>query len=119
MEILKPQHPSPEDQKFLRSATHIFWELDKTQLNFEKHYRGIITRVLNYGSPEEIQLIFRVYTEEAMKEVLIHPIRGDWYPRVYEAFCNLFEVPSDEKAMNVLYKRQRIKTKMGKILDQL
>jgi FMN phosphatase YigB (HAD superfamily) len=103
MEILNPQHPSPSDQEFLRNSTHIFWDVDKTKLDFQRHYRSIITLVLNYGSFEDIQHLFRIYKEDAIKEVLIHPIRGEWFPRTYRAFCNLFDIPLDEKAFNILH----------------
>jgi len=102
MEILKPQHPTPDDQNFLMGATLMFWDINKTKIDFKKHYRSIITRVLNYGSLEETQRLFQIYTESAIKEALIHPIRGEWHPKIYKAFCNLFSLPVEKKAFNVL-----------------
>ena len=119
MEIFKPQHPSPDDQEFLMGATRIFWDLDKTKLDFERHYRGIITRVLNYGSFEDVQRISQIYQQGAIKEVLANPIRGDWFPRTYKAFCNIFNVQPDNKAFNILYVGQKIRHGMNNIFNGL
>jgi hypothetical protein len=104
MKILKNEHLSQEDKTFFQEAIHIFWDVNREKIELDKHYRSVITRVLNFGSLEEVQKIFSLYTEEAIKNCLINPIKGDWHPRTYKAFCNLFNITGNKKAENILYR---------------
>lgn len=119
MEVIKPKQLTPDDQNFLLSATHIFWDVDKSKLDFEKHYRSIITQVLNYGSPEDVQRIFRIYNEDAMKDTLRRPIKGVWFPHLYKAFCCLFDVAPDKKANNIMYLGKKTRNRVKGIFRNL
>jgi len=108
MEILKQTAKAQSYRNRLYEIfPQVFWDVEVKKLDIEKHYRLIITQIINYGSATNIRCLFQVYEEEAIKEVLIHPIRGVWFPRTYKAFCNLFDIPYDEKAFNILHLRRQ------------
>lgn len=81
----------------------MFWDIDTTKLDFEKHHKTIITQVLNYGYPEEIQALFGIYSEETIREALKNPIKGMWFPSIYRAFCNMLDVHPRQQAVNRLF----------------
>ena len=88
MAILKNDHLSAVAQ--LRTdCAELFWDIDVSRLDLRKHYKLIITQVLNYGSLIAVQHLFKVFTQDAIRAALEKPIRGSWYPRTYTAFCTL------------------------------
>ncbi len=82
----------------------VFWDIYVDQLDFEKHAKLVITQVLNFGSEELIHYLFQIYKEEAIKESLVHPTRGVWFPRTYRAYCKLLDIVPDRKAINILHR---------------
>lgn len=104
IEKLKNTDLSQTDQdKLRRNFRRMFWDIDTTKLDFEKHHKTIITQVLNYGYPEEIQALFGIYSEETIREALKNPIKGMWFPSIYRAFCNMLDVPPRQQAVNRLF----------------
>lgn len=118
-ELLKNTGLLQEEQDVLRqNFKNMFWDVDTSKLDFEKHHKIIITQVLNYGSPEDIQALFRVYSEETIREVLRNPIKGMWFPSTYRAFCNMLEVEPQQKAVNRLFIGQK-RRKFNKLFTAL
>ncbi len=104
-----------DKNKLRQNFRRMFWDVDTTKLDFEKHYKGIITQVLNYGYPEEIQALFGIYSKDIIKKVLGNPIKGVWFPKIYKAFCSLLDVKPQKKAINILF----IERKTGKKIKGL
>lgn len=84
------------------SFSEFFWDIDTNKLDVKDHYKLIITQAINYGSVQTIRQVFQLYSREAIRQILKHPIRGAWFPRTYKAFCNLFDVEPDKSAVNVM-----------------
>ncbi len=61
------------------------------------------TQVLNYGHVDEIQSLFKVYSQATIRSVLENPVKGVWSPKTYKAFCNLLNVVPQKKAINILF----------------
>ena len=74
----------------------------------------IITQTLNYGLLDEIQALFKVYPVEIIKQALDNPLKGVWNPKTYKAFCNLYDISPQAKAINRL-----LQTKTRKKMNQL
>ena len=89
-------------KKIQESFPEIFWDIDTNKLDLKDHYKLIITQAINYGSVQTIKQVFQLYSREAIRQILKHPIKGSWFPRTYKAFCNLFDVEPDKSAVNVL-----------------
>ncbi len=85
----------------------VFPSYEVERLNLEEDEKLIITRVLNYGVWRDIKWLYSVYTEEDIKEVLLNPSRGVWFPKVlnfWETVLNI-KIPKKkrEKAIFRLY----------------
>jgi len=105
---------SAEQEKLRQTLDRIFWDINVSKLDFEKNSKLIITQVINYGYVEEIQTLFKVYSEETVRQVLKNPIKGVWEPKTYKAFCNLLDVKPQKKAVNILFVEKTCK-KMNKL----
>lgn len=109
---------SAEQSKIRQTFERIFWDIDVSQLDFEKNYRLIITQVINYGYVAEIQTLFKVYPKDTIRQVLENPLKGVWEPKTYKAFCNLLDVEPQKKAINRLFV-EKTRKKMNKLFIAL
>ena len=89
-------------KKLQQSFPECFWDIDTNKLNMKDHYKLIITQTINYGSVQTIKQVFQLYSREAIRQTLNHPIKGSWFPRTYKAFCNLFDVEPNKSAVNIM-----------------
>jgi len=103
-------------KKIQGSFPEFFWDIDTNKLNMKDHYKLIITQVINYGSVQTIKQVFRLYSPEAIRQTLKHPIRGAWFPRTYKAFCNLFDVVPDKSAVNIMCIRKEKPRDKGRLV---
>lgn len=54
------------------------WSYDIGEMNLTRDKRRIITNVLNLGTKEATDWLFKIYTKEDIKDCLIHPLPGEW-----------------------------------------
>ncbi len=54
------------------------WSYDIKELNLSRDKRRIITNVLNLGTKEATDWLFKTYTKEDIKDCLVHPLPGEW-----------------------------------------
>lgn len=54
----------------LRNNSPLFWDVDPTTLEPEKHKRYIMHRVMDYGTLENVRETFSYYGEQTILEVL-------------------------------------------------
>lgn len=52
------------------SIKRLFWDVDKESVDIEKHRFYIISRIIDYGKPQDIKWMQNTYTEEEIKEVI-------------------------------------------------
>ncbi len=103
-EVPKNNERSLNAQTQLRQTfERIFWDIDVSQLDFAKNEKLIVTQTINYGHYDEIQALFQVYPVETIKQALENPLKGVWNPKTYKAFCNLYDVEPQKKAVNRLF----------------
>ena len=48
----------------------LFWDVDQSTIDPEKHARYIIERVLDFGNDNEVRWIFSRYSQGAVKQML-------------------------------------------------
>ena len=53
-------------------STHLFWDIDKNKLDFEKSKNQIIYQVVEYGMMKDWKLIHQLYSKEEIKNVVIN-----------------------------------------------
>ncbi len=69
-------------------------------LDLEKDKELIITRILNYGTPERIKWLYSVYSNEDIKEVILNPRRGVWFPKVLNFWEITLKIKIPEEKKN-------------------
>jgi len=52
-------------------SEHLFWDVDKTELNIDKDYKFIIKKVLNYGLLSDFILVKKQYGLTLIADVAI------------------------------------------------
>jgi len=61
-------------------------------MNIEKDKKGIITQVLNYGTWDNLKLLFKIYPEKEIKKVIKNPSRGVWFEKVLNFWTTIFNI---------------------------
>lgn len=68
------------------------WSYDISRMNIEKDKKEIITQVLNYGTWDNLKLLFEIYPEKEIKKVIKNPSRGVWFEKVLNFWCTIFNI---------------------------
>ena len=76
---------TPIDRSRFRDA--LFWDVDATTLDWDKHKRWIIQRVFEYGNDAEVKAIIEHYGLTATKEIL-NSIQDNWRREARENMAN-------------------------------
>jgi len=79
-------------KKLPENFQRILWSYDINKINLRKDKKEIITQVLNYGDWQDIKELFRLYSEEEIKEILRNPRRGVWFEKVLNFWCKMFNI---------------------------
>jgi len=90
----------PEKDK-IKKVPHQFqralWSYDIDKMNFKEDKREIITQVLNYGNWEDLKLLYKLYSEKEIKNVIKNPRRGVWFEKVLNFWTTIFEIKLPKK----------------------
>jgi len=62
------------------------------KIDLEKHKKEIITQVLNYGTWEDVKLLYKLYPEKEIKKVIKNPQRGVWLRKVLNFWTKIFGI---------------------------
>ena len=65
--------------KYVKS---VLWSYDTDKIDLDKHRRLIISQVLNFGTKEATDWLFKKYSKKEIILELTNPMRGVWYPRI-------------------------------------
>ena len=83
------------------------WSYDTDQINLKRDKQDIIVQVLNYGRWEAIKWLFKIYSEEEIKEIVSTPSRGRWFKQALNFWLTQFDltIPPDvyRRATAILY----------------
>ncbi|OFX40882.1 MAG: hypothetical protein A2X08_17060 [Bacteroidetes bacterium GWA2_32_17] len=53
-------------------SPHIFWDVDKSKIDFNKNKKWLVQRVLEYGLLNDWQIIYKYYGIEEIAKISIH-----------------------------------------------
>lgn len=75
-------------------SASLFWDVDKTSLDFEKHAVHIVDKALNRGSWEDFKLVLSFYGRERVSEI----VKGLRYmdKRTLQFSSVYFQIPKTE-----------------------
>ena len=73
---------------------NLFWDVDVTTIDLQKHKASVIERIATRGRWEEFQALLQFYGKPTVKEVLLHT---RWLDKRTLAFCSaIFNTPITE-----------------------
>jgi hypothetical protein len=81
-----------KDKRILKKLQKILWSYDIDSLDLEKDKDYIVTQVLNYGTLEGVKLLYKLYSEEDIREVVKNPKKGLWFKKVLNLWCLWLDV---------------------------
>lgn len=79
-------------KKIPKQFQRVLWSYDVNKLDLEEDKREIITQVLNYGTWEDVKLLFKIYPEKEIKKVVKNPRRGVWFEKVLNFWTLMFNI---------------------------
>lgn len=67
------------NNNMIPSYIHPFlWSYDIDKMDLWRDKKRIITNILNLGTVKATNWLFKVYSKKDIKEVIIHPLPGEW-----------------------------------------
>ncbi|MDI6592113.1 MAG: hypothetical protein QME61_04275 [Patescibacteria group bacterium] len=83
--------------KILKKLKNVLWSYDVRDLDLKKDKEYIITQVLNYGTWEDLKLLYKIYSEKEIKEVVKNPKRGVWFKKVLNFWTTIFNIKLEKE----------------------
>jgi len=80
--------------KFLQP---MLWSYKLESLDKDKDKEYIITQVLNYGDWRSVKWVKKAYSDQTIKNIVLHPRRGQWFERVLNFWTQMFNIKIDPK----------------------
>lgn len=78
------------------------WSYDSSALDVVRDKRRIITNVLNLGTAQATDWLFKVYTKEDIRDCLVHPLPGEWNNKSIAFWSLLLDVNPDLTTTRIL-----------------
>jgi len=72
----------------------IFWDVDPEKLDWERNAQFIIERVLTRGFTKDVRILFKMYSEEQIKEATIKSKTLD--KKTANFMSNYFDIPIEQ-----------------------
>lgn len=76
---------------------YLFWSYDIGSLDLEEDKDYIITQVLNYGTWDDLKLLYKFYSEKDIEEVVSHPQRGIWFEKTLNFWTKMLDIKIEEE----------------------
>ncbi|MBI3631354.1 MAG: hypothetical protein HY219_00605, partial [Candidatus Staskawiczbacteria bacterium] len=68
------------------------WSYDIDALDILQDKKRIITNVLNFGTSEATNWLFKTYTKEDIKSALTNPLPGEWNNKSMAFWSLIFDI---------------------------
>jgi len=79
-------------RKVPKQLQRVLWSYDISKMDLEEDKDEIITQVLNYGTWEDLKLLYKLYPEKDIKKVIRYPRRGVWFKKVLSFWTTVFNI---------------------------
>jgi hypothetical protein len=76
------------------------WSYDIKKMDLGRDKELIITQVLNYGTWDDLKLLYKLYSEQDIKKVVENPRRGVWFEKVLNFWLTFFDIHLPEDVYN-------------------
>jgi hypothetical protein len=88
---------SKKTKKVPKQFQRVLWSYDISKMDLEEDKKEIITQVLNYGTWEDLKLLYKLYSEEEIKKVIKNPRRGVWFKKVLNFWTKIYNIKLKKK----------------------
>jgi len=79
-------------KKIPKQFQRVLWSYDINRMDLGEDKKEIITQVLNYGTWEDLKLLYYLYPEKEIKQVVKTPRRGVWFKKVLNFWTIIFNI---------------------------
>lgn len=79
-------------KQIFKAFKPFLWSYDISKISLEKNKERIITNVLNWGTKEATDLLFKIYTREEIKQVVKNPRPGEWDDKSLNYWSVIFDL---------------------------
>lgn len=79
-------------KKVPKQFQRTLWSYNIDKMNLEEDKKEIITQVLNYGTWEDLKLLYKLYPQKDIKGVVRNPRRGVWFKKVLNFWTLMFNI---------------------------
>ena len=79
-------------KKVPKQFQRVLWSYNINKMDLEEDKKEIITQVLNYGTWENLKLLYKLYSEKEIKEIVRNPRRGVWFKKVLNFWTIIFNI---------------------------
>ena len=84
-----------KDTKLPEFLQSVLWSYDLSKMDRERDWKLIIGQGLNYGNDKVISWIKENYSDNQIKQVILHPRRGMWWRERLRKWLNYFDTMID------------------------
>lgn len=84
--------PIKNKKRVPKQFQRVLWSYDVNKMDLEEDKKEIITQVLNYGTWEDLKLLYRLYPEKEIKKIVKNPRRGVWFKKVLNFWTTIFNI---------------------------
>ncbi|MGB5157199.1 DUF6922 domain-containing protein [Desulfobacterium sp. N47] len=82
-----------QEKKYILAKFKPFlWSYDLGQIDLEKDKKRIITNVLNLGTKEATDLLFKIYDKAEIKKQVEEPMPGEWSDKSLNYWSLFFDI---------------------------
>jgi len=83
-------------KKLPKRFQRILCSCDINKMDIVSDKDEIIIRVLNYGTWDDLKLLYKLYSEDDIKKVVSQPRRGVWLEKVLNFWMKMFDIEMAE-----------------------
>jgi len=83
-------------------AQPFLWSYDVNKLDLQRDKRRIITNILNLGTAESTDWLFKTYHKEDIKKAIIDPLPGEWDEKSLNFWSLILNIKPGSIKRNVL-----------------
>ena len=91
--------------QILKQFELFLWSFDLAKMDLKKIKKRIIANVLNFGSKEATDLLFKVYNRKDIKMQVQKPLPGEWSNKSLNYWSIVFDVNFKSTKNFLLYLR--------------
>lgn len=79
-------------KKIPKKFQRCLWSYNIEKMDLRQDKNLIIAQVLNYGTWDDLKLLYKIYPEKEIREVVQNPSRGVWFKKVLNFWCRIFNI---------------------------